>query len=62
MKDFRVTKIVKEIKVERVWGELEAKNCFQKQPFTKYSRLTLVFMGKSALREKFSFCFSRVFC
>ena len=31
------------------------------QPFTKYLRLTLVFLWNSALREKFNFCFSRVF-
>ena len=32
------------------------------QSFTKYLRLTLVFMLNSALREKFNVCFSRVFC
>ena len=31
------------------------------QSFTKYLRLTLVFMWNSALREKFKFCFSRAF-
>ena len=31
------------------------------QSFTKYLRLTLVFMRNSALREKVNFCFSRVF-
>ena len=31
MKDLRVNKIVKEIKFEGVWGELKAKNCFQRQ-------------------------------
>ena len=33
MKDVKVTKIANEIKLEVVWGELEAKknNCFQKQ-------------------------------
>ena len=40
----KVIKIVKEIKFEGFWGELGAKNCFQRQPFTKYLRLTLVFM------------------
>ena len=44
MKDFRVTKIVKESKFEGVWVELAAKKCFQRQPFTKYFRLTLVSM------------------
>ena len=27
-----------------VWGKLEARNCFQRQSFTKYLRQTLVFM------------------
>ena len=31
------------------------------QSFTKYLRLTLVFIWNSALREKFIFCFSKVF-
>ena len=61
MKSLRVTKIVKEIKFEWVWGELEAKNCFQIQALTKYLRLTRVFMGHSTLRETFNFCFPRVF-
>ena len=61
MKDLRVTEIVKEIKFEGVWDELETQKCFQRQSFTKYVRLTLVSMSNSALREKFNFCFSRVF-
>ena len=32
------------------------------QSFTKYLRVTLVFMWNGALREKFNFCFWRVFC
>ena len=40
----RITKIVKEIKFEVVWGELEAEKCFQRQSFTKYLRLTLIFI------------------
>ena len=31
------------------------------QSFTKIFRLTLVFMQSGTLREKFNFCFSRVF-
>ena len=31
VKDLRVTKIVKEIKFEGVWSELESKKGFQKQ-------------------------------
>ena len=34
----------------------------QLQAFTKYLRLTLVFMRNSAILEKSNFCFSRVFC
>ena len=34
----RVTKIVKEIKFEKNWGELEAKYCFQSQSWRKYMR------------------------
>ena len=44
MKGFRVTKIVKEIKFEGVWGELESNKGFKRQSVTKYLRLTLVFM------------------
>ena len=32
------------------------------QPFKKYFRKTLVFIWNSALRERFSFCFSGDFC
>ena len=60
VRDLRVTKIVKQIKVERIWGELEAKNLLQRQPFTKYLRQTLVFMWNSALWEKFNFFSSAV--
>ena len=41
MKGLRVTKIVKEIKFEGIWDNLESKKCFQSQSFTKYLRLTL---------------------
>ena len=45
MEGLRVTKeIAKEIKFEGVLDELEAKKFLQRQPFTKYLRLTLVFM------------------
>ena len=43
MKGLRLTRIVEEVKFEGIWGQLEAKNCFQRQSFTKYLRLTLVF-------------------
>ena len=61
VKDFRVTKIVKEIKFEGVWDELESKAGFQRESVTKYLRLTLVLVWNSALREKFNFYFSRIF-
>ena len=51
MKGLRVTKIVKEIKFEGVWGELEAKKCFQRQSFPKYWRQTL-FWHKIAKYKK----------
>ena len=38
------------IKLEGEWGELEAKNCFQRQSWKKYMRQTLVF---SAIQESF---------
>ena len=40
MKAFRVSKIVKEINSEGVWGELESKEGFQGEFVTKYLRLT----------------------
>ena len=47
----RVTKIVKQIKFEGVWGELEARGCFQRQSFTEYLRQTLDFVWNCGLRE-----------
>ena len=44
MKDLRRTKIVKEIRSDEVWGELESRQGFQRQSFANYLRLTLVFM------------------
>ena len=41
VKDFRVIKIVKQIKFKRAWGKLEARKCFQRQSWTKYLRQTL---------------------
>ena len=62
MKSLRVTKIFKKTKLEGVWGELTARICFRRNAFTKNLRITLVFMCNSAVREKFVFCFLRVFC
>ena len=42
LKALELPKIVKQIKGD--WGELEAKNCLQRQSWTIYLRQTLVFM------------------
>ena len=57
-----VTEIVKEIKFEEVLGKLKSKKRFQRILLTKNQRLTLVSMWNNGLREKFHFCFPRVFC
>ena len=54
--------ILKEVKSESVWGELEAEKSFHRQPFTKFLRLNPASMLNSALQEKFNFCFLIVFC
>ena len=45
-----------------MFKRFEAKNFFQRQPWTKYFRKNLVFMWNSALPNKFNFYFSAVFC
>ena len=52
VKGFGIAPIVKESTFEGVWNKLEAKICFQRQPFTRYLRLTLVLMCSNVLREK----------
>ena len=54
MKGLRGAKIVKEIKFEGIWGELESKKGFQRQSVTKYLRITLAFMLNGALLERFN--------
>ena len=49
LEGFRFTKIVKKLKFEHVSGKLEVKKLFQRQPFSKYLRLTLAFRWNSAL-------------
>ena len=44
MTGLRGTKIVEEIKFERIWGELDSKKGFQRQSVTKYLRLGQAFM------------------
>ena len=42
-KGVRATKVAKQKKFEGEWRELEAKNCFQRESWTKYFGQTLVF-------------------
>ena len=62
VKGLTVTKIVKKINFERVWGELRAKSCFQRQSRTGHLRQALVFMWNSALREGLNFHFQGILC
>ena len=39
MRSVRVTNMIKETKFELIWGNLEAKIYFQREPFLKYLRL-----------------------
>ena len=41
LKTLELKKIVKQVKLEGAWGELEAEICFQRQPLTKYLRKSL---------------------
>ena len=43
LKSLTIREIVKEIKFEGIWGDLESRTYFQRQSVTKYLRLTLVF-------------------
>ena len=60
MKGLRLSKIPNEIKFVEVWGKLESKNMFERQPLTKYLRLTLVlvFICKSLLPELIKLLFA----
>ena len=44
VKDLRVTKIVKQVKIHETWSELKVKHCFWRPPRTKFVRKTLVFI------------------
>ena len=44
LKQYEITKIVKEIMFEGVWDELKSKKGFQGQLFTRHLRPTQVFM------------------
>ena len=62
MKGLRVTKSVKAIRFEGSGASLESGRGFQGRGLAGCLRLTLVFVWDSAQWERFSFCFSRVFC
>ena len=55
VKSLIVPKIVQKNKFEEDWGELEARNCFQRQSWTNFMRETLVFKWNSTIRENFKF-------
>ena len=58
MRGLRVCKNVKEVRYERICGELETKE----NPETiTYKIFKTVFMRNIAQQEKFNFCFSRKF-
>ena len=44
VKYLRVKEFLKKDKFEVIWGELQAQNCLQRLPLTKYMKQTLVFM------------------
>ena len=54
MKDLRVSKIVKEIKFEGVWGDLGAGNCIRGWSFAGYMRVALVFVWDGQLASYIS--------
>ena len=47
--------------IEGVWWKLEAKKCFQRQPFTNYLIQTVVFHVKQCITGKVKFLFFRRF-
>ena len=58
--DLRLTKIVKQVKFEGFWSELEARKCFQTQSSRKNLRQAPVFMWNGGLRVRVSF--TGVYC
>ena len=58
MRGVRVCKSVKEVRCERICGELEAK---ENPEAITYKIFKTVFMRNFAQQEKFNFCFSRKF-
>ena len=60
VKGLTVTKIVKQIKLEEVWGELETKNCLRSHSSTNYLKQTQ-FSYETAHYSKVQFLFPRRF-
>ena len=66
MRGLRVTKNVRAIKLERVWGKLESKNTFHGQKLAKYLRPALGFKWNSGQRlisvfREFSASINKIF-
>ena len=53
-----IPELSKELSLKGSGEKEKKKKGFQEQSFTRYLRLTLVFMWNSALRGKFNICFS----
>ena len=58
MKGVKVTKNIKEMKFEGVWGEIESKGAFQRQWLTGYLGLTPVLVWGCARRGGWGHWFS----
>ena len=52
VKSLRFTKIVKKVKLEGVWGEIEAKKCLRRQLFTKVFETSSTFQVKKRTTGK----------
>ena len=53
MKDHTVSKIVKEIKSKRVWGEMEGKQFFQKKMLSKNFTIFLNMFSETFIQKIF---------
>ena len=54
MEGLRDSKIFNENKQEGIWDKLEVKQCFQRESFIKYLRVTLVFIAKLSAFQGFT--------
>ena len=58
--NFSLALLIKVLLIKKAWSL--NKRLLTLQARTKYLRKTLVFMWNGALRKKFNFCFSTIFC